>query len=147
MAVAALERTGIETDGFWVEAAAPGDRIQCICLGRHEDHVTVATEEDRFIVMMPDALPDVRRGDPMDFQYEEPQPAVRREASTDLLAAAREAWADIQAVDPETERSRLERAYVETCRGLPAGVREEILRELPERLVTRGREDQCDLEL
>ena len=47
-------------------------------------------------------------------------------------------------MDPGSEKASLEREYLEACRDLPPGVREEIL---PERLATRGQEDDHDLGL
>lgn len=150
-AFAALERSGVEADGFWIETASPGDRIEAVFLDRHETHLTVVTDQNHFIAMPPDALPDhVGRGDPVDMTFTPPAREIEHIARPDLEGlhgAIQNAWADIQDMQPGAERDQLAADYIERLNELPPDLREEVMQRLePEQRSASAAEDH-DLDL
>lgn len=87
-AVAALEKTGVEADDFWIETASNGQRVRGVFLAREENHVSVVTDDNHFVIM-PAVEQTVRfaRGDVVNMVFQSAReidtPAVRR-SDTDL---------------------------------------------------------------
>ncbi len=55
--VEALEKAGVDAQGFWIETAVRGRRIAGTLLPSAKTHVTIVTDENRLIALAPDALP------------------------------------------------------------------------------------------
>ena len=147
-AIRALEQTGVDANEFWVETPAPGDQVQGTLLNRHDDHLSIVTEENRFLALPPSALPDAAKpGHDVDFHYHGAEHGPSRDPASaldSLQDTARQTWADIQAIDPGPERVQLEREFADMLRSLPAELRAEIV---PERTARHDRSRDDDLEL
>ena len=72
-AVAALETTGVEAQGFWVETASPGQSVEGTMIARSETHASVVDDENHFIVLPAEAVsPDLKIGDSVALVHQPP---------------------------------------------------------------------------
>lgn len=70
-AIAALERSGVEADNFWVETAAEGARVQGVVLEREARHLSVVNDDNHFIALpLSEQTETLKPGEAVDFVLE-----------------------------------------------------------------------------
>lgn len=117
-AVAQLAAQGFEVQDFWIETPEAGARVSGTFVSRTEDVATIATEENRLIVMHPLALPaDARINRRVDFIA----------TGETALHIAADALGTMEKMPPGTERDAAVTEFADILRSVEPDLRRQII--------------------